>query len=44
VGGTLKGGQAGASFIVTRNEADFIHSTVPAITPAAFLGRFAMAP
>lgn len=36
--------QAGASFIVTRNEADFVHSNVPAITPAAFLGRFAMAP
>lgn len=28
--------QAGASFIVTRNEADFIHSTVPAITPLPF--------
>ena len=32
--------KAGAAFIVTRNEADFDQSSVPAIAPSAFLSRF----
>jgi hypothetical protein len=32
--------KAGAAFIVTRNEADFAQSSVPAIAPSAFLSRF----
>lgn len=36
--------KAGAAFIVTRNEADFAQSLVPAIAPSAFLGRFAVNP
>lgn len=33
--------KANAAFIITRNEADFAQSSVPAIAPSAFLGRFA---
>ena len=29
-----------AAFIITRNERDFKHSTIPALSPAAFLKRF----
>lgn len=36
--------RAGAAFIITRNEKDFAASVVPAISPAAFLSRFAKAP
>jgi predicted nucleic acid-binding protein len=36
--------KANAAFIITRNEADFAQSSVPAIAPSAFLGRFAVAP
>jgi len=32
--------KAGAAFIITRNEADFVGSPVPAISPATFLSRF----
>lgn len=35
---------SGSDFIVTRNVDDFANSTVPAITPADFLSRFAPAP
>lgn len=36
--------KAGAAFIVTRNETDFLQSVTPAIAPATFLGRFAVNP
>jgi len=29
-----------AAFIITRNERDFKHSTIPALSPAVFLKRF----
>jgi hypothetical protein len=29
-----------SAFIITRNERDFKHSTIPALSPAAFLKRF----
>jgi hypothetical protein len=29
-----------AAFIITRNERDFKHSTIPAISPASYLKRF----
>ena len=29
-----------AAFIITRNERDFKHSTIPALSPAAFMKRF----
>jgi len=29
-----------AAFIITRNERDFRHSTIPALSPTAFLKRF----
>ena len=32
--------KAGAAFIITRNEADFAGTPVPAISPATFLSRF----
>jgi predicted nucleic acid-binding protein len=34
--------KAQAAFIITRNETDFAQSSVPAIAPSAFLGRFAL--
>jgi hypothetical protein len=34
---------SGSTFVVTRNVADFAHSPVPAITPADFLIRLALA-
>ncbi len=36
--------KAGASFIITRNTKDFNNSPVPAISPVAFLARFAPPP
>ncbi len=36
----LSAEENGAAFVITRNEADFVNSPVPAINPASFLGRF----
>ncbi|MDB6004467.1 MAG: Pilus assembly protein [Prosthecobacter sp.] len=36
----LSAEENGAAFFITRNEADFVNSPVPAINPASFLGCF----
>ena len=36
--------KAQAAFIITRNEADFLQSPVPAVSPAVFLSRFRAMP